>query len=142
LYKCIGCDNIIPWDGKTVFSYTCGCGATIFYNEDDGKLTMPASVVINISRGIAKPHLNDLVGEADCSTPIKIKVIQDLVDKGFIWKEECAQCKADGTLKRHQERNAYYASMRTKQNASDQELVLDEAAENIVTERLNKSSMN
>jgi len=31
--KCIGCDTQIPWDGAGIFSYTCLCGATIFYDE-------------------------------------------------------------------------------------------------------------
>ena len=62
MYKCVGCDGVISWDGVGMFSYTCPCGATIFYNEETGHMTMPGSVAISISKGQSLPHLGDLVG--------------------------------------------------------------------------------
>ncbi len=109
MYKCIGCDNQIPWDGTGLFSYTCRCGASIFYNEEDAQLALPASVAIGISKGRSLPHLGDLVGESDYTSPLKESYIALLREKGFIWMEECEQCQKDGTLKREQDRENYWA---------------------------------
>lgn len=107
MYRCVGCDKSIPWNGKSAFSYTCPCGAAIFYDGETGGLTVPGSVAIGIGRGQTTPHLNDLVGESTHTSPIKEQVISELQSKGFIWMEECEQCKQDGTLKRKQEREVY-----------------------------------
>ncbi len=110
-YKCIGCDKDISWDGIGLFSYTCSCGATIFYNEEFALATMPASAVIDILRGLALPHLGDLVGESDYTSPFKEGIIAMLREKGFIWMEECEDCQKDGTLKRKQDREEHLAVM-------------------------------
>jgi len=108
LYKCIGCDSQIPWDGQGLFCYTCPCGATIFYNEETGQITMPGSVLIGLSIGRTTPHLGDLVGQSDYTSPLKERLIAELRERGFIWMEECEQCQKDGTLKRKQEREDYW----------------------------------
>jgi len=99
-YKCIGCDRAIGWDGTRMFSYTCACGAAIFYSEETGHIAMPASVVIGISKGRSLPHLDDLVGESNHTSPFKEELITELRGKGFIWMKECKQCQRDGTLER------------------------------------------
>ena len=111
MYKCIGCDSQIAWDGTGLFSYTCPCGATIFYNEETEHIALPASVVIGLSKGQNLPHLGDLVGESDYTSPIKEKLIAELREKGFTLMEECEQCQKDGTLKRKQERENHLALM-------------------------------
>lgn len=110
-YKCIGCDSKIRWDGTGAFSYTCPCGATIFYNEENGSLAPTFSFVRNLQIGISLPHLNDLVGESTYSSPIKEELIEELRRKGYIWMEECEQCQKDGTLRRKQERENYLVMM-------------------------------
>ncbi len=107
-YKCMGCDNTIPWDGTGSFSYTCQCRATVFWDEETGSVTMPGSVVIGMSKGRSLPHLDDLVGNSDFTSPRKEAFINELKVKGFIWMEECEQCKKDGTLKRKQAREKYW----------------------------------
>lgn len=111
MYKCIGCDNLVSWDGKSTFCYTCGCGATIFYNEEDKHVALPASLIIGMSGGQTLPHLGDLVGESSHTSPIKEKLIAELREKGFVWMHECEQCKKDGTLKRKQERDTHFILM-------------------------------
>ena len=111
MFKCIGCDAQIPWDGTGLFCYTCPCGATVFYNEEIGKITVPASAAIALGRGRSLPHLGYLVGESGYTSPIKEKLIAELREKGFIWMEECEQCQRDGTLKRKQEREKHLALM-------------------------------
>jgi len=70
---------------------------------------MPASVVIGISMGRTTPHLGDLVGELNYTSPLKERLIAELREKGFTWMEECEQCQKDGTLKRKQEREKHLA---------------------------------
>lgn len=97
---CIGCDRYIGWEGKGLFSYTCPCGATILYDDETGKLAFPASMMLNLAKGISLPHLDDLVGESDFTSPLKEQLIEELRQKGFIWMRECEQCQKDGTLER------------------------------------------
>lgn len=104
MYRCIGCDKGISWDGTGLFSYTCPCRATIFWNEETGQISMPASVVIGISKGKTLPHLDDLVGNSDFTSPQKTGVIEELSAQGFIWMRECEQCKNDGTLAHYEAR--------------------------------------
>lgn len=111
MYKCIGCDSTIGWDGMGSFCYTCPCGATIFCNEDTGQVTMPASVLIGISMGKTTPHLGDLIGESNHTSEIKDRLLSELREKGFIWMEECEQCQKDGTLERKHEREKHLALM-------------------------------
>ena len=98
--KCIGCNRDIEWDGKELFSYTCPCGATIFYNETNGHLALPYSLLLNLSKSASLPHLDDLVGESNHTSPFKEMLITELREKGFIWMRECEQCQKDGTLER------------------------------------------
>ena len=107
MYKCVGCNAQIPWDGETLFSYTCGCGSTMFYDEEDGTLSMPCTVARRIIiGGEMLPHLDDLVGESDYVSPKKTEIISMLREKGFIWMRECEQCKKDGTLAKREARKA------------------------------------
>ena len=108
-FRCIGCDRKIGWDGKGLFSYTCPCGATVFYNEETGRVALPASVAIGISKGKSLPHLGDLVGESNYTSSIKERLIAELREKGFIWMEECEQCRADGALERKLKRETHNA---------------------------------
>ena len=105
-FKCIGCDRDIGWDGKGTFSYTCPCGALIFYEVETGKLALPTSFILNAAAGRPLPHLNDLLGESDYTSPLKERVIQELRSRGYIWMEECEQCKKDGTLAKKKERES------------------------------------
>ncbi|GAI26624.1 unnamed protein product [marine sediment metagenome] len=114
-FKCIGCDSCIPWDGKGTFCYTCACGAHIFYNEETGQLAPPASLVIALHRKTNIPHLDYLVGEYDYTSPIKEKMIQELVEKGAIWMRDCEQCLRDGTYQRKLDREKYLAVEKAKE---------------------------
>jgi hypothetical protein len=108
-YKCIGCDREIGWDGKALFSYTCPCGATTFYNEEGGMVAPTYSLARNLQLGVPLPHLNNIVGESTYTSTIKEKFIEELRKKGFIWMEECEECQKDGTLRRKQEREKHRA---------------------------------
>ena len=109
MFKCVGCDSKIPWDGKGSFCYTCPCGAHIFYDEETEKLAPPASMVIAIHEKKNLPHLDYLVGESQYTSPLKERLIKELISLGAIWMKDCKQCQNDGTLKRHLEREAYLA---------------------------------
>ncbi len=111
MYKCIGCDNQIPWDGKSLFSYTCPCGSTAFYDEETGNASFPTSILIGVIKRRSLPHLGDLVGESSYSSPTKERFIARLRKMGSIWMEECEQCQKDGTLKKKQDREAHLALM-------------------------------
>lgn len=108
-FKCLGCDRDIGWDGKGMFCYTCVCGSTIFYQVETQSIAFPASLVLSLVAHRSIPHLNYLVGESDFTSPLKERLIEELRSRGFIWMEECDQCKRDGTLKRKQEREKYLA---------------------------------
>lgn len=105
--KCIGCDREIDWDGIGMFSYTCPCGATIFYDEETEHLFFPLLLARSLQLGSSLPHLNDLVGGSNNTSPIKEQLVKELREKGFIWIEECEQCRKDGTLKSRQEWETY-----------------------------------
>ena len=109
-FRCIGCDHQIPWDGKGLFFYTCACRSAIFYNEESRQVSLPASVAIGISLGSSVPHLDDLVGSSSYTSPAKEELIAKLKVMGFIWMRECEQCQKDGTLKKRQEREAYWTA--------------------------------
>ncbi|TET10081.1 hypothetical protein E3J84_04465 [Candidatus Aerophobetes bacterium] len=98
--KCIGCNREIGWDGKGLFSYTCLCGSTIFYDETTGHLALPYSLIRTLSQARSLPHLDDLVGESNHTSPFKEMLIAELREKGFIWMRECEQCQKDGALER------------------------------------------
>lgn len=103
-FKCVGCDTNIGWDGEGVFCYTCPCGAHIFYDNENGSLAPPASLVFALKLGRPLPHLDYLVGESDHTSAIKERLISELREKGAIWMSECEQCQKDGTLQRKLER--------------------------------------
>jgi len=90
--KCVGCDTQIPWDGTGILSYTCPCGATIFYDET-GRWFLPARLIMALAEGRELPHLDYLVGESDHTSFIKEKLIEELREKGAIWVKECEQCR-------------------------------------------------
>ncbi|MBA7676170.1 hypothetical protein ES703_84411 [subsurface metagenome] len=85
------------------------CVYRVFYEAETGKLALPASFILNAVVRRQLPHLNDLVGESDSTSPLKEKFIEALRARGYIWIEECEQCKKDGTLKRKLEREKYLA---------------------------------
>jgi len=98
--KCIGCNRDIEGDGKGLFSYTCPCGSTIFHDETNGHLALPVSLIRTLSQARSLPHLDDLVGESNHTSPFKEMLITELREKGFIWMRECEQCQKNGTLER------------------------------------------
>ena len=108
-FQCLGCGRDIAWDGVGTFSYTCTCGARVFYETETRKLALPASFILNAAVGPRLPHLNGLVGESDYTSPVKEQLIKDLRAKGYIWMEECGQCKKDGTLQKKLEREKHLA---------------------------------
>ncbi len=108
-FKCLGCDRDIGWDGKGPFSYTCVCGAKVFYRVEPMSMAFPGSLVLSFTARRQLPHLNDLVGESAFTSPLKERMIEEFRSKGIIWMEECDQCKKDGTLARKQEREKYLA---------------------------------
>ena len=108
-FKCLGCDRDIGWDGEGMFSYTCVCGSRIFYRVETLSIALPASLVLSIASARQVAHLNHLVGESDFTSPLKERLIEELRSMGFIWMEECDQCKKDGTLARKQKREKYLA---------------------------------
>ena len=113
-FRCVGCNGVIPWSGKGLFSYTCGCGGHIFYDEETNGLAPPASLGIAIHEKKELPHLDYLVGESVFTSPLKERLIKELMSQGAIWMKDCEQCKKDGTLKRKQEREAYLAVKEAK----------------------------
>ncbi len=98
MFRCMGCNAQIPWDGTGMFSFTCSCGATIFLSEETSQVALPVAVALGISEGRTTPHLDDLVGNSDFSSIVKTQIIGELRDKGFTWMRECEQCRTDGTL--------------------------------------------
>lgn len=102
-YKCVGCDGVIPWDGKGAFAYTCPCGASLFYDEETLAPVMPASLIFAIDRlrrmGIRPegPHIDYYLGDSNLTSEIKEAVTEQLLEMGFIWMKDCKQCQEDGT---------------------------------------------
>lgn len=110
MWKCIGCDSPIPWDGKGTFSYTCRCGARIFYDYENMALALPSCLVIarNARKGNI-PHLDGLIGRSDHASLIKAEMAARLVGLGAIWMKDCQQCRSDGTYQREIEREQHLA---------------------------------
>lgn len=108
-FKCLGCDCDIGWDGSGLFSFTCPCGSRVLYDSETLRIALPSSLVLSLATHRATPHLNYIVGESDSTSPLKERFIEELRRRGFIWMEECEQCKKDGTLARKQEREKYLA---------------------------------
>ena len=108
-YKCLGCDTDTGWDGEGLFSYTCACGATIFYRGT--MLALPISLVRCMNLGKVLPHLNGLLGESAHTSPLKEVITHVLRAKGCILMEECEKCQKDGTLRRKQAREEHLATM-------------------------------
>ncbi len=115
MYKCAGCDSIIPWDGKGSFCYTCQCGATLFYEVETLNPVMPASLIRAINAlhelGIEpkSPHIDYYLGDSNYTSVLKDLFIKVLLEMGFIWMKDCEQCKRDGTLERKLEREKHLA---------------------------------
>ena len=103
-FRCIGCDFLIPWDGRGIFCYTCPCGAHIFYNDETGQLSIPASLAIALHEKGSIPHLDYLIGESNHTSPVKEAIRETLVACGAIWMKDCEQCRRDGTYRRKLER--------------------------------------
>ena len=103
-WRCIGCDLIIPWDGKGGFCYTCRCGAHIFYDDEGNHLALPASLIISLSQGREPPHLDYLVGNSNYTSSRKESLIKELLAKGSVWMKDCEQCLRDGTYQRELDR--------------------------------------
>lgn len=120
-YKCVGCDGTIPWDGKGTLCYTCPCGATLFYEAETLKPLMPASLIRAIyylqQLGIKPegPHLDYYLGDSNYTSEFKDSITKQLLEIGFIWMEDCEQCKKDGTLERKQKREEHLAVTEAEQ---------------------------
>ncbi len=109
MFHCVGCGTGIPWDGHSLFAYTCGCGSTTFVNDETGIpafMAFTASVSIAVAKAMCgldtRPaiHLDYIVGNSDYTSPEKDKIINDLKQAGFIWMADCEDCKKSGVLER------------------------------------------
>ena len=103
--KCVGCDAAIPWDGRSLFAYTCPCGATVFYDSDMSQIAMPASVVLAMAGNRPLPHLEFLIGESRHTSEIKDRVRERFIEKGAIWMKDCERCLNDGTYQKKLDRD-------------------------------------
>lgn len=102
-FRCIGCNALVPWDGKGSFSGKCTCGSHIIYNEDTHELALPTSLAAILHAGRSGgdiPHLDFLVGRADYTSPLKEAMIEVLTKRGAIWMKDCEQCRKDGTYQK------------------------------------------
>jgi len=104
MFHCIGCGKEISWHGKGLLSYTCLCGATTFISDGIVLPILPLSPHRALSHGLTPPHLDNLVGNSEWTSPEKEALIAALRVKGAIWMKECEQCQQDGTLERHRKR--------------------------------------
>ena len=91
-FHCIGCGRSIPWDGKGLFSYTCGCGATIFAN-DEHIPALPASLVLAIHAGRKPAHIDYYLGISNYASAEKQWMYEELKKHGAVWSWECEECK-------------------------------------------------
>ena len=108
------CYAVIVTKDSGKYSWHCRVAITswvVDYDEETGQLALPASVTIGIIERRGLPHLDDLVGESDHTSQIKEKFIAELQKRDFMWMKDCEQCQKDGTLKRKQERENYFALM-------------------------------
>ena len=120
-YKCVGCDRVIPWDGKGTLCYTCPCGATLFYEAETLNPVMPISLITAINKlhelGVKPegPHIDYYLGDSNHTSDIKDLFIKVLLEMGFIWMKDCEQCQKDGTLARKLEREKHLAVVEVEQ---------------------------
>ncbi len=121
MYKCVGCDRTILWDGEGTFCYTCQCGATLFYETVTLNPVMPASLIAAINTlhelGVkpASPHIDYYLGDSNYTSGIKDLFIKVLLEMGFVWMKDCEQCKEDGTLERKLKREKHLAVAEAEQ---------------------------
>jgi DNA-directed RNA polymerase subunit RPC12/RpoP len=97
MYKCIGCDREIGWDGTYDFDYTCPCGSHAFYDENTGDISFPMSYAMAKESGTDLPHLDYLVGKSSYTSILKENIIKFLQSQGAIWMKDCPSCLKDGT---------------------------------------------
>lgn len=71
-------------------------------SDETGAPAFPASVLLGMARGLRLPHLDDLVGTSNYTSPEKEEMVRQLQAKGFIWMQDCAQCRNDGTWARRE----------------------------------------
>lgn len=90
--KCLGCGAPINWDGKSLFAYTCPCGATILYDETTG-YHPPASLIIGLHEKRELPHIDYYLGKSSHTSLEKEGAYKFLREKGCIWSWECDQCR-------------------------------------------------
>lgn len=89
---CVGCGQMIPWDGTGLFAYTCRCGATLFA-DSNGNLIPPASLVLAIVGKRELPHIDYYIGYSNYVSIEKQKVYDELRQLGAKWSWECEHCK-------------------------------------------------
>ncbi len=125
-HRCVGCDGVIPWDGKGTLAYTCSCGATLFFEAETLALVMPASLVHALAKqqteGIKPefPHIDYYLGDSSHISIIKESAIEQLLALGFIWMKDCKKCQEDGTLERKQAREKHLAIMEAEKHLREQ----------------------
>ena len=117
-YKCIGCDRDIHWDGTgLLFSYTCQCGCTVFYHDEQMNVAVPVSLVSAIKdMGTDVPHIDYYVGWSSHTSGVKDAFIQELLQLGFTWMKDCKQCLENGTYQRHLVRREQRLAVREAEN--------------------------
>ena len=103
--KCLGCGSDIGALGDTVvLSYTCPCGATIFYEpplhfqtgslfvKEGVKILIPISLPRSIVEKRDLPHLDYYLGKSAHTNEDKERFIEILRGLGAVWSWECQEC--------------------------------------------------
>ena len=119
MIRCIGCNAVILWDGKGLFSFTCPCKSTIFYNDELGQFVLPASLVMALLLGKDIPHLDYLIGESDYTSPAKEAITRVLKASGSIWMKDCEKCRQSGAYQRKLEREKHLALLEVERIIKD-----------------------
>lgn len=129
MYHCVGCGASVPWDGVSIFSYTCSCKATIFICDSNGAPCLPSSILMSILRKrTVRVHLDDLVGTSDHTSDEKTIMINYLTERGCGWMKDCPQCQRDGTLtKRDSRTEMEFQLQQVRNRAATGELTSEEA---------------
>lgn len=112
MYKCVGCNQKISWDGIGIFSYTCQCGGHAFINEETKHLSLPTSVMLALHDHRELPHLDYIIGVSDYTSKIKDSLIDQMKSEGAVWMKDCKKCLTDGTYQRELDDQLYFEKQR------------------------------
>jgi len=90
---CVGCGNKISWDGTGILCYTCPCEGTLFADDTQGKIAIPASLVMAALSKRNLPHINYYLGCSNYTSAEKGAVVDRLKQLGATWAWECDECR-------------------------------------------------